>query len=62
MLAYFLATAIVLQEVENGKIRIPPGQLPAPPVLPEGQENNALLKEALPLIRKLRDELVAGNS
>ena len=59
---YYLDVNLLIHESSNGKIRIPPSQIPPLPAEPdEDIKSNPSVIETLDLIKKLREEFVAKN-
>jgi hypothetical protein len=59
--SHFLRVNFEINEMINGKVLIPPSQLPQPiPPLPPEQANDPQAKKARELAIKLRDEFIAG--
>jgi hypothetical protein len=59
---YYLTTNLIAHEYENGKVHLPPSQVPPelPPLAPEFAKN-PLAQEAHKAIAKYREEFIAAN-
>ena len=53
---FFLEVNVTVHELENGKITIPPNQIPPPPPLPQGDNPTAV--KAHEIIGKIREEFL----
>lgn len=60
--AYYLLANIAAFELANGKIKIPVGILPPPPVPPEGElANTAATQQFYKAFLKIYDEIIKNS-